>query len=106
MLETIESTVNEYYGTNKKDSIISNDSPDSGKRRRDENISPNVAEDDDFDVSPSQSCKKTVRNKSNEVPHGECVDGDRVGVVMEKLDFDFKDEDASEIRPDGRVLPW
>ncbi|XP_010480423.1 PREDICTED: ATP-dependent DNA helicase Q-like 4A [Camelina sativa] len=106
LLETIESTVNEYYGTNKKDSIISNDSPDSGKRRRDENISPNVAEDDDFEVSPSQSCKKTVRSKSNEVLHGECADGDRVGMVMEKLDLDFEDEDGSEIRPEGRVLPW
>ncbi|EOA37858.1 hypothetical protein CARUB_v10012033mg, partial [Capsella rubella] len=106
LLETIESTVNEYYGTNKKDSIISNDSPNSGKRRRDENTSPNVAEDDDFEVSPSQSCKKTVRNKSNEVLHGTCVDGDRVGMVMEKLDFDFEDEDGSEIRPEGRVLPW
>ncbi|KAG7645882.1 Helicase superfamily 1/2 ATP-binding domain [Arabidopsis thaliana x Arabidopsis arenosa] len=103
LLETIETTVNEYYGTNKKDSIISNDSPDSGKRRRDENISPNVAEDDDFEVSPSQSCKKTVRNKSNEVLHGECIDGDRRGM---ELDFDFKDEDGSEIRPEGRVLPW
>ncbi|KAL1222851.1 ATP-dependent DNA helicase Q-like 4A [Cardamine amara subsp. amara] len=100
LLETIESTVNEYYGTNKKDSIISNISPDSGKRRRDENISPNVAEDDDFEVSPSQSCKKTVRNKSNEVR------GDGVGMVIEKPNFGFEDEDRLEIRPEGRVLPW
>ncbi|KAL0651195.1 hypothetical protein Bca4012_093886 [Brassica carinata] len=105
LLETIESTVNEYYGTSKKEeSMIS---PDSGKRRRDENISPNVTEeDDDFAESSSQSCKKTVRSKSSEVLHGECVDGGGVGMVMEKLDFDFEDEDGSEIRPEGRVLPW
>ncbi|WZZ11308.1 hypothetical protein YC2023_097229 [Brassica napus] len=105
LLETIESTVNEYYGTSKKEeSMIS---PDSGKRRRDENISPNVTEeDDDFAESSSQSCKKTVRSKSSEVLHGECVAGDGVGMVMEKLDFDFEDEDGSEIRPEGRVLPW
>ena len=105
LLETIESTVNEYYGTSKKEeSMIS---PDSRKRRRDENISPNVTEeDDDFAESSSQSCKKTVRSKSSEVLHGECVAGDGVGMVMEKLDFDFEDEDGSEIRPEGRVLPW
>ncbi|KAJ0250590.1 DEAD/DEAH box helicase domain-containing protein [Hirschfeldia incana] len=86
LLETIESTVNEYYGTSNKDSMIS---PDSGKRRRDENTSPNVAEDDDdFAEMSIQSCKKTARsNKSNEI-------------------FDFEDEDGSEIRPEGRVLPW
>ncbi|XP_056852506.1 ATP-dependent DNA helicase Q-like 4A isoform X1 [Raphanus sativus] len=107
LLETIEATVNDYHGISKKEeSMIS---PDSGKRRRDENISPNVAEeDDDFAESSSQSCKKTVRSKSNEVLHGESVDGDGVGMVIEKLDFDFEDEDedVSEIRPEGRVLPW
>ncbi|KAG2267887.1 hypothetical protein Bca52824_062442 [Brassica carinata] len=93
LLETIESTVNEYYGTSNKDSMIS---PDTGKRRRDENTSPNVAEDDDdFAEMSIQSCKKTARNKSNEI-----------GMVVEKLDFDFEDEDGSEIRPEGRVLPW
>ncbi|CAN6981049.1 unnamed protein product [Brassica rapa subsp. trilocularis] len=93
LLETIESTVNEYYGTSNKDSMIS---PDSGKRRRDENTSPNVADDDDdFAEMSIQSCKKTARNKSNEI-----------GMVSEKLDFDFEDEDGSEIRPEGRVLPW
>ncbi|CAH8383819.1 unnamed protein product [Eruca vesicaria subsp. sativa] len=92
LLETIESTVNDYYGTSNKDSMIS---PDSGKRRRDENTSPNVAEDDDFTESTVKSCKKTARNKSNEVD-----------MVSEKLVFDFEDEDGSEIRPEGRVLPW
>ena len=93
LLETIESTVNEYYGTSNKDSMIS---PDTGKRRRDENTSRNVAEDDDdFAEMSIQSCKKTARNKSNEF-----------GMVVEKLDFDFEDEDGSEIRPEGRVLPW
>ncbi|KAL0732632.1 hypothetical protein Bca4012_008841 [Brassica carinata] len=96
LLETIESTVNEYYGTtSNKDSMIS---PDSGKRRRDENTSPNVAEDDDdFAEMSIQSCKKTARssNKSNEI-----------GMVVEKLDFDFEHEDGSEIRPEGRVSPW
>ncbi|ESQ35756.1 hypothetical protein EUTSA_v10006602mg [Eutrema salsugineum] len=106
LLETIESTVSEYYGTNKKDSVINNDSPDSGKRRRDENISPNVAGDDDFAESSTQACKKAVRNKSNEARRGENVDGYGVGMVMDKLDFDFEDEDGSEIRPEGRVLPW
>lgn len=92
LLETIESTVNEYNGTSNKDSRIS---PDSGKRRRDENTSPNVTEDDDFADMSIQSYKKTARNKSNEVD-----------MVSEKLDFDFEDRDGSEIRPEGRVLPW
>ncbi|VYS49589.1 unnamed protein product [Arabidopsis thaliana] len=53
LLETIDSTINDHYKTR----------PGSGKRRRDENVNPNVAEDDDPDWSASQSHKKVVKNK-------------------------------------------
>lgn len=52
-METIDSTINDHYRTG----------PGSGKRRRDENISPNVADVDDPDWSASQSHKKAVKNK-------------------------------------------
>ncbi|KAL1226152.1 ATP-dependent DNA helicase Q-like 4B [Cardamine amara subsp. amara] len=57
LLETIDSTINGHYITGK------NESTGSGKRRRDENISPNVADDDDPDWSASQSHKKVMKNK-------------------------------------------
>ncbi|EFH62834.1 predicted protein [Arabidopsis lyrata subsp. lyrata] len=53
LLETIYSTINDHYKTG----------PGSGKRRRDENICPNVADDDDPDWTASQSHKKAVKNK-------------------------------------------
>lgn len=56
LLETIESTINEHCKTGKNESFS------LGKRRRDENICPNLA-DDDPDWSLSQSHKKTVKNK-------------------------------------------
>ncbi|KAJ0265835.1 ATP-dependent DNA helicase Q-like 4A [Hirschfeldia incana] len=54
LLETIESTINNHYGTNK------NEGTGSGKRRRDENTDPIVVEDDadDPDWTPSQLSKK------------------------------------------------
>ncbi|CAH2047817.1 unnamed protein product [Thlaspi arvense] len=58
LLEVIESFINEHYKTGK------DAGPGSGKRKRDENISPNVAaEDDDYEWTPSQSHKKAVKNK-------------------------------------------
>lgn len=57
ILETIESTIKSHYGIDK------NEGPGSGKRRRDENMSPNVVDDDDPDWTPSQSHKKAVKNK-------------------------------------------
>ncbi|RID44756.1 hypothetical protein BRARA_I01528 [Brassica rapa] len=50
LLETIESTINNHYGTNK------NEGTGSGKRRRDENTNPIVVDndDDDPDWTPSQ----------------------------------------------------
>ncbi|XP_018452745.2 ATP-dependent DNA helicase Q-like 4B [Raphanus sativus] len=55
LLETIESTINDHYGTNK------NEGTGSGKRRRDENTDPVVVDnddDDDPDWTPSQQSKK------------------------------------------------
>lgn len=54
LLETIESTINNHYGTNK------NEGTGSGKRRRDENTDPIVIDndDDDPDWTPSQQSKK------------------------------------------------
>ncbi|XP_010533955.1 PREDICTED: ATP-dependent DNA helicase Q-like 4A isoform X2 [Tarenaya hassleriana] len=93
LLETIESTIKEYYGTGR------NESPDSGKRRRDENVSPNVTEDGDFTESPAAlSYKRASRNKSN-VVYDERVDDEG----MDNCDVD---ENVSEVRPEGRVLPW
>ncbi|ESQ29381.1 hypothetical protein EUTSA_v10023226mg [Eutrema salsugineum] len=57
LLEIIESTINEHYRTEKSEG------PGSGKRRRNENISPNVADDDDPDWTPTHSHKKAVKNK-------------------------------------------
>ncbi|XP_019085268.1 PREDICTED: LOW QUALITY PROTEIN: ATP-dependent DNA helicase Q-like 4B [Camelina sativa] len=53
LLETIQSTINDHNRTG----------PGSGKRRRDENICPNVADDDDPDWSASKSHKKALKNK-------------------------------------------
>ncbi|XP_023643239.1 ATP-dependent DNA helicase Q-like 4B [Capsella rubella] len=53
LLETIESTINDHSKT----------VPGSGKRRRDENVCPNVADDDDSDWTASQSHKKAVKKK-------------------------------------------
>lgn len=53
LLETIESTINNHYGTNKKEGT------GSGKRRRDENTNPIVVDDDDDpDWTPSQQSYK------------------------------------------------
>ncbi|CAF2040306.1 unnamed protein product [Brassica napus] len=65
LLETIESTINNHYGTNK------NEGTGSGKRRRDENTNPIVVDndDDDPDWTPSQQSYKkayAVRGQTSE----------------------------------------
>ena len=69
MLETIESTIKEYYKTD-KNSSSSNDGNDSVKRRRDSSGAPNgnVEEDDDFIKSTGRSKKRVskLQNKYTE----------------------------------------
>ncbi|KAF8084229.1 hypothetical protein N665_0728s0016 [Sinapis alba] len=67
LLETIESTINDHYGTSK------NEGTGSGKRRRDENTNPIVVDDDDPDWTPSQqSHKKAYAVHSQMVGEATC----------------------------------
>ncbi|KAH9685508.1 bloom syndrome protein [Citrus sinensis] len=113
LLETIESTIKEFYKTDKNGSS-SNDSNDSGKRRRDENEAPNAnkGDDDDFTKSTARSKKRASKSQNktvevinhNEPDSYECVDD---------LDFDeyeyVYEMNGSTTKPDqnngGRVLP-
>lgn len=113
LLETIESTIKEFYKTDKNGSS-SNDSNDSGKRRRDENEAPNSnkGDDDDFTKSTARSKKRASKSQNktvevinhNEPDSYECVDD---------LDFDeyeyVYEMNGSTTKPDqnngGRVLP-
>ncbi|KAJ7946603.1 DNA helicase, ATP-dependent [Quillaja saponaria] len=69
LLETIETTIREYYKLDKNGSS-SNDSNESVKRRRDANSELNAKlEDDDFTKSTGRSKKRTLQtlNKNTEV---------------------------------------
>ncbi|GAV61187.1 DEAD domain-containing protein/Helicase_C domain-containing protein/HRDC domain-containing protein/RQC domain-containing protein [Cephalotus follicularis] len=68
LLETIESTIKEFYKTD-KNSSSSNDSNDSAKRRREANGASNAdIEEDDFTKSTGRSKKRasTIHNKVTE----------------------------------------
>ncbi|XP_041012179.1 ATP-dependent DNA helicase Q-like 4A [Juglans microcarpa x Juglans regia] len=85
ILQTIESTVNEYYRTEKNNSS-SNDSNDSIKRRRDtDRDRDSNAEDDDFTKSTGRSKKRVAKgqNKTAELSnymepdvYDQCIDDD------------------------------
>ena len=116
VLETIESTIKEYYKTD-KNSSGNNDSTDTIKRRRDsvKVLDANANEDDDFTKSTDRSRGRAVKrhNKGSEVNniretedyYNQCIDDD--------LDFDDSiceaaiNESASKADRDGarRTLP-
>lgn len=114
LLETIESTIKEFYKTQKNTSS-SNDSNDSGKRRRDENKAPNTnkRDDDDYAKSTARSKKRAsnCQNKTAEVVNYK--ESDSYNECMDDLDFDeygyVYEMNGSTTKPDrnngGRVLP-
>lgn len=110
MLETIESTVNEYYKKEKSNSS-SNDSTDSIKRRRDTNRDCNAnVEDDDFTRSTGRSKKRVAKepNKIAEISnykepdYNHCVDDDQ---DFYDYDFEMNGSDMKADQNEGRVLP-
>ncbi|KAF8019499.1 hypothetical protein BT93_G0242 [Corymbia citriodora subsp. variegata] len=111
LLETIETTIREYQGTDNRNSSSSNDSIDSMKRRRQANggMKPNYEEDDDFTRSTGRSKKRaTVIEAQNYDNQDVKEPGDDIACI-DDLDFgdsDFDvDVDASNINSTGRVLP-
>lgn len=111
LLETIETTIREYQGTDNRNSSSSNDSMDSMKRRREANggMKPNYEEDDDFTRSTGRSKKRATvieaQNYNNQAvnePGNDitCIDD----LDFEDYDFDV-DVDASNVNSGGRVLP-
>lgn len=113
-METIESTIKEFYGTEKNGSN-SNDSNDSAKRRRDGNKDADeYLEDNDATKSFDRS-KKRATKIQNKVPkihsslEPECLDHfvdsemDFDDSYYETRDLDVKDD--QDHRNCGRVLP-
>ncbi|XP_002530679.2 ATP-dependent DNA helicase Q-like 4A isoform X1 [Ricinus communis] len=114
LLETIESTIKEYYKTD-KNSSSSNGSNDSVKRRRDASRAPNgnAEEADDFTKSTGRSKKRVAKlqNKdtdiytSRETNNSQCLDDD---LDFEDSCHDFE-TNGSAIEAGkndaGRVLP-
>jgi bloom syndrome protein len=111
LLETIESTVNEFYKKEKSNSS-SNDSNDSIKRRRDTSRDSNAnVEDDDFTRSTGRTKKKVAKepNKIADITnyiepgyynHG--VDDDQ---DLYDYDFEMNGSDMKANENGGRVLP-
>ncbi|XP_039173258.1 ATP-dependent DNA helicase Q-like 4A isoform X2 [Eucalyptus grandis] len=111
LLETIETTIREYQGTDNRNSSSSNDSMDSMKRRREANggTKPNYEEDDDFTRSTGHSKKRaTVIEAQNYNNQAVNKPGDDITCIddldFEDYDFDV-DADASNVNSGGRVLP-
>ncbi|XP_012071305.1 ATP-dependent DNA helicase Q-like 4A isoform X1 [Jatropha curcas] len=112
LLETIESTIKEYYKTD-RNSSSSNDSNDSMKRRRNENANPNgFVEDDDYTKSTGRSKRRAAKfqNKDPDVHNSSktdynCLDDD---LDFQDLCYD-QDINSLEIEAEknctGRVLP-
>lgn len=111
LLETIESTIREYYNKD-KNSSSSNDSADSSKRRRD--AAKDFKDGDDIMENTDRSSKRATKtlkkrveldNSKDPYYYDQCVDDD--------LDFEDFSYDAEmngfDLKPDqngaGRVLP-
>ncbi|KAL0013198.1 hypothetical protein SO802_000267 [Lithocarpus litseifolius] len=111
ILETIESTIHEYYKIEKNNSG-SNDSTDSMKRRRNTNSNQNTNfEDDDFSRSTGRSKKRAVmeQKKTAETSNGmkpdsynQCRDDD---LDFYDYDFEMNDSKTKASSNNGRVLP-
>lgn len=111
LLETIETTIREYQGTDNRNSSSSNDSMDSMKRRREANggAKPNYEEDDDFTRSTGRSKKRaTVIEAQNHSNRDIEEPGDDIACIddldFEDSDFDV-DVDVSNVNSAGRMLP-
>lgn len=103
MLETIESTVNEYYKKEKSNSS-SNDSTDSIKRRRDANrgCDANVEEHDDFTRSTGRSKKRVAKEQNKMADISNYIDDDQ---DFYDYDFEMNGSDMKADQNGGRVLP-
>ncbi|PIA40921.1 hypothetical protein AQUCO_02300004v1 [Aquilegia coerulea] len=104
VLETIESTIKEYYKTDKSGSS-GNDSAEVNKKRRNSRgiSSSDSREDDDFIDSNSVSKKRATKDGSNN--NEQCIDVDLDWDDSEN-EMDVKDSDIDTSRNDsGRVLP-
>ncbi|KAA8545505.1 hypothetical protein F0562_020289 [Nyssa sinensis] len=90
VLETIESTIKEYYKTD-RNSSGSNDSTDSAKRRRDlARFSNSDSKDDEFIESTGRSKKRVLKNQNK---NADVIDY-RVGDYYNRCaddDFNFND---------------
>ncbi|XP_044512347.1 ATP-dependent DNA helicase Q-like 4A isoform X2 [Mangifera indica] len=113
LLETIELTIKDFYNPN-RNSSSSNDSNDSVKRKRDENMVPNAnKEDDDFTKSTARSKKRAANWQNNNAKAFHSQDTDSYNQCIDDPDFDdcFYDceMNGEATKPDqnigGRVLP-
>ncbi|KAJ4825364.1 hypothetical protein Tsubulata_042955 [Turnera subulata] len=96
LLETIEATIREYYRTDKNGSN-SNDSNDSGKRRREANKAPNgVGEDDEFSKSTARS-KRRVGQKNDAGVSNPNKENKEMDYQNRCLDDDLDFEDSYRI---------
>ncbi|KAF2319851.1 hypothetical protein GH714_019616 [Hevea brasiliensis] len=114
LLQTIESTIREYYKTD-RNSSGSNDSTDSIKRRRDATRAPNgnVEEEDDFTKSTGRSKKRAAKLHNADTEVYNCRETDHNQCLDDDLDFEdsYHDQETNgaEIEAEkngaGRVLP-
>ncbi|XP_057978261.1 ATP-dependent DNA helicase Q-like 4A isoform X2 [Malania oleifera] len=112
VLETIESTINEYYKD--KNSNSSNDSNESIKRRRQSARVPNMdLEEDDFIESTGRSRKRAIKRQNSSVEVNS-MEPNSFNHCTDDLDFDdticdiqIKDlETKANQNGSGRVLPF
>lgn len=110
-METIESTIREYYNKD-KNSSSSNDSADSSKRRRD--AAKDFKDGDDIMENTDRSSKRATKtlkkrveldNSKDPYYYDQCVDD-----ALDFEDFSYDAEmNGSDSKPDqngaGRVLP-
>ncbi|KAF3444465.1 hypothetical protein FNV43_RR14157 [Rhamnella rubrinervis] len=110
LLEAIESTIKDYYKTD-KNSSSSNDSTDSAKRRRGANA--NNIEEYEFTKSNDRSMKRATKRQNKYVGATNLMDSD-YGNQCADDDLDFEDEvfeiNGSDMKTNqnqngGRVLP-
>ncbi|XP_052206048.1 ATP-dependent DNA helicase Q-like 4A [Diospyros lotus] len=107
VLETIEATVKEHHNKTDKNSSGSNDSSDSGKRRRDgtKAMNPNSRPDEDFIEGTGKSKKRLLKKPSKN--SDSCNDP-----VYDYVDFDCSNFNLDDNLPasmadqnEGRLLP-
>lgn len=106
MLQTIESTINEYYKKDKSNSS-SNDSTDSIKRRRE----TNRERDADFTKSTGRSKKRVAKGQNKSAELSNYIEPDNCKQSIDDdpdfydCDFDINGSEITDQNIDGRVLP-